>query len=170
MKKILELDKKDFFDKSIESPLRKMSDPIVTFDEKLKEIIFQMKEVFYSYKISVGLAAPQIGINKRVIMVNLNKDQNDDLILINPKIVSNTGKTKESYESCLSVPKFKGKVKRKDKVSIEYFDENGIINNLEASGFLCRVIQHEIDHINGVLFVDRIGVQSNLEKIDFEWE
>jgi len=170
MKKIIELEKKDFFNKELDNPLRKKSSEIETFDNELKNIISDMKKVFDSYKISVGLAAPQIGINKRVLMVNLNKEENDDVIMINPKIISNTGKTKESYESCLSLPNYKGKVKRKNKLSIEYFDENGDKQEMETSSFYGRVILHEIDHLNGILFVDHIEDKNNLEKIDFEWK
>ncbi len=171
MKKIVELKKEDFFNKGLDNPLRKPSEIIVDFDEQLNALLLNMKEVFDSFNISVGLSAPQIGINKQVIIVNLNKIENkEDLIIINPKIISNTGKIKESYESCLSIPKHKGKVKRKDKLLIEYYDKLGNKNKLETKGFLGRVILHEIDHLKGILFVDHIDSESNLEEVDFEWE
>ncbi|MBN2675652.1 MAG: peptide deformylase [Alphaproteobacteria bacterium] len=86
------------------------------------------------------------------------------------KIISNTGKIKESYESCLSVPKYKGKVKRKDKLEVEYEDINRKQCKMTASGFLSRVILHEIDHLDGILFVDRLEHPKELEKVKFGWE
>ena len=170
MKKIIELEFKNFFNVDIESPLRKISKTVEFDDLDLNQDLIDLKRNFNLYKISVGLAAPQIGINKRIIIVNLNKETNEDLIIINPKIVSNTGKTKKSFESCLSVPKYKGIVKRKDKLELEYQDIKGNHKTLKASGFLSRVILHEIDHLNGILFVDRMENQNDIEKVDFEWK
>ena len=171
MRKIITLNLKDFFNTELNSSLRKISEPIISFDQSLLNNIIDLKESFYSLKISVGLAAPQIGINKRLIIVNLNKEENEDLVMINPVLLSNTGRYKNSFESCLSLPGFQGKVKRRDKIEVEYLTATGEKKILKTSGFMSRVILHEIDHLNGVLFVDLLeNKDHDLQPINFKWE
>lgn len=116
--------------------------------------------------MSVGLAAPQIGHPLRVVIVNLNKSEDDDLILINPVVTSNTGSFDEKYESCMSIPHFRGKVKRRKKLTVSYRDVNFIEQELTATGFLARVILHEVDHLDGILYTDRMEPEQSLEKTD----
>lgn len=168
--KIIELDYKDFFNKELDSPLRKVSVPVADFTNESKDIVKELEEQFDTYKITVGLSAPQVGINKRVIIINLNREKEENLVIINPVVISNTGKTKKSFESCLSVPKYRGQVKRKEKLHLEYQDINGEKQTLETKGFLARVILHEIDHLDGVLYVDRMESGDKLEKVKFDWE
>lgn len=170
MNKIIELEKKDFFDLDLDSPLRKVSLPVESFDMKLLQTIENLKKAFYSLRISVGLSAPQIGINKRLFILNINKKENKDLIVINPIIISNTGRKKSSYESCLSLPKIQGKVTRRDKLKLEYQDPEGKKQELNATGFLSRVILHEIDHLDGILFVDRLDQPKKIEPVNFQWD
>ncbi len=170
MKPIIELEYKDFFDTGMDSPLRRVSTPVNDFGDGLHRDVALLKQSFRSMNISVGLAAPQIDINKRICIMNLNKEEDEDTVLINPVIVSNTGKMKSVNESCLSLPRYRGPVKRKEELTVRYQDTNGKSRSLEAIGFLARVILHEIDHLDGILFVDRMENRDDLEQVDFKWE
>ena len=99
----------------------------------------------------VGLAAPQVGINKRVIVVDIGEGLYK---LVNPEIVSSSG-IQDGPEGCLSVPNVIGNVKRSEHIKVKALDENGNIVTIEASGFLARAFQHEIDHLNGIIFTDK---------------
>lgn len=147
-----------------ESILRKECTKVNVFSEELLKIVQDLRDTMHSDKLSVGLAAPQIGYNWAVAVVNLNKKQDEDLILINPKIVSESGSWDSKYESCMSVPHKKGQVKRRKKAHIEYRDTNGKRKELHATSFLARVIMHEIDHLNGSLYVDRMDKGSSIEE------
>ncbi len=138
--------------------LRKISVPITTFDSKLHKLLNDMADTMYDAP-GVGLAAPQVGESVRVIVfdVNFQEDKGRDIKeFVNPKIVVSEG-MQLSEEGCLSVPGFTGSVKRKQKVIIEYLDRKGNRIVVEASGLLSRVLQHEIDHLDGVLFFDRMS-------------
>lgn len=103
-------------------------------------------------KDGVGLAAPQVGKNIRVIIINTKEKQ---IIMINPKIIKKSLLKEWGEEGCLSVPNTFGQVKRHKKITCCYFDLNKKGNKIKADGLLARVIQHEIDHLNGILFVDK---------------
>lgn len=102
----------------------------------------------------VGLAAPQIGVPKRVIVVKSEEDENT-IELINPVVVSFSEEREKAIEACLSVPGVQGEVERHASVTVEGLNRNGEIVFIEAEGFLARALQHEIDHLDGILFVDR---------------
>ena len=141
-----------------DSRLRKKSKPVKSFDKKLYTLLDDMAETMYDAP-GVGLAAPQVGENIRVIVVDINiqEEQEKDLKeLINPKIVESKG-TQISEEGCLSVPGFMGNIKRKEDIVVEALDRNGEEVVIEASDLLSRVLQHEIDHLDGVLFFDRMS-------------
>jgi len=108
----------------------------------------------------VGLAAPQIGYNKRLIVVSLLKDREDEsfqtVLMINPVILEHSENTDLENEGCLSLPGEKGKVERFLSIKLAYIDENKKEKILHLSGVPARIVQHEIDHLDGVLFVDRI--------------
>lgn len=111
------------------------------------------------HEISAALAAVQIDRLERVIIVRSNFDDKADrefVTLINPEIVKHEGKKIEDYEGCLSVSNIYGKVSRSSKIRVRALDENGSEIRFKAEGFLARVIQHEIDHINGIVFIDHI--------------
>jgi peptide deformylase len=105
----------------------------------------------------IGLAAPQVGKNIRVCIVGKESDKSlkTDLVLVNPVWTKNSRKTQTEYEGCLSVPKKFGKVKRYTDISVEAWDAFGNPLSFDAKNFFARVIQHEVDHLNGVLFIDK---------------
>ncbi|MFA4871572.1 MAG: peptide deformylase [Patescibacteria group bacterium] len=119
--------------------------------QKIQELIPRMAETMINHD-GVGLAAPQIGKNIRLITVN-HKDR--VLAIINPKITKKSFLKEWGEEGCLSVPDKFGEVKRSKSIIIEYFDEKNNQKILKAPGLLARVIQHEIDHLDGILFIDK---------------
>jgi len=108
----------------------------------------------------VGLAAPQIGRNIRLIVVRY---LDGDLVLINPKICKKSWLKEWDEEGCLSVPGIVGDVKRCKKITIKFLDENGKLRQLTGQGLLARVIQHEVDHLDGILFIDKARNIHNIE-------
>jgi peptide deformylase len=156
---------------SKETSLRKASEKVTDFGDNLQVEIDNLLETFYSWKIAVGLSAPQVGLNKKIAIINLDKTKKEDtLIIINPEIQSESGKKDVKKESCLSIPNFRGNVERRHKIHITYQDRNGIKKQLGVEGFLARVFMHEIDHLNGILFVDRMTENAKLEPLDLKWE
>jgi peptide deformylase len=144
--------------------LRKKSEVIgedrVTAKE-FEELCDDLEETMIK-KEGVGLAAPQIGKNVRLIVVNTKKGP---IMLFNPKIVKKSWLKEWGEEGCLSVPMVFGDVRRHKKITCVFCNRQGAKDKINASGFLARVIQHEIDHLDGILFVDKAR---NLEKIDEE--
>ncbi|XID91247.1 peptide deformylase [Paenibacillaceae bacterium WGS1546] len=135
-----------------ESILRKKAKPIEGITPKIAKLLDDMAETLYASDGRAGLAAPQVGILRRAIVM----DCGDGLIeLINPEIVETSGE-QEGPEACLSYPGYHGYVKRAEYVKITTMNRQGETVELEGEGFLARCIQHEIDHLNGVLFVDRV--------------
>ncbi|MDD3642775.1 MAG: peptide deformylase [Candidatus Krumholzibacteria bacterium] len=138
--------------------LRKKGEPVEEFDEALAGLIRGMVETMIVEE-GVGLAAPQVGVSRQVAVVNPEPDNPDTLVaLVNPRIVSCSDRTACVEEGCLSVPGVRGKVTRPAEIEVEYQDEGGERRRLKAEGLVSRIIQHEIDHLNGVLFVDRISL------------
>ena len=132
--------------------LRKTAKPVTEFNDRLGKLLDDMTETLYAKEGRAGLAAPQVGFLKRVIVM----DCGDGLIeLINPEILELDGE-QIGPEACLSFPGYSGIVKRAQYVKIQSANRAGETFTLEGEGFLARCIQHEIDHLNGVLFVDRI--------------
>jgi peptide deformylase len=138
--------------------LRQPAKRVSKVDDDLRQTVIQMLQTMYSSD-GVGLAAPQIGLNKQLIVIDSEPENPalPPLILVNPEIKSHGKVLAKDQEGCLSVPGVYMDVERPETVEISYKDENGRPCQLKADGFLARVIQHEMDHLNGVLFVDRIG-------------
>jgi peptide deformylase len=134
-----------------ESLLRRKSKEVSCFDQKLKELVDDMKETMANAD-GAGLAAPQIGILKRVIICSLN---NKVVELINPRIIKQSKEKVEDIEGCLSVPNKRGYVERPFEVTVVAQDVNG--NKIEVTGkeYGARVLCHEIDHLDGVLYTDK---------------
>ena len=132
--------------------LRKKSREVPLVDDRIRMLMEDMVETMYRYD-GVGLAAPQVGILKRVIVIDV--EDGKVYKMANPKIINESGE-QSAQEGCLSVPEKKGIVSRPMKVIVEYTDENNETVKLEAEGLLARAICHEIDHLNGVLFIDRV--------------
>lgn len=131
--------------------LRKISKPVETFDPKLHQLLDDMAETLHAVG-GLGLAAPQVGILKRVCIV----DYEDQLFeLVNPVLVRSSGKCVDN-EGCLSVVGFRGLVERPSVIDVEYYDRNGVKRTQHAEGYFARVFLHEMDHLDGVLFPDKM--------------
>ncbi len=150
--------------------LKKLANDITPKYPNLNELISNMWETMYAAK-GVGLAAPQIGLSIRLFVIDatpflddenmdefeLNSIKNFKKVFINPKIINENGSLWEFNEGCLSIPEIREDVSRRSKIIIEYFDENFQFHRLELSGLAARVVQHEYDHIEGILFTDHIS-------------
>ncbi len=130
------------------------------FGPELVALVEDMVETMYESE-GVGLAAPQIGKNLRLFVYDISPDRNDPHAVLNPRIVEKGG-ADSMEEGCLSVPGLRGKVKRAMTVAIEGQDVNGEPIRLEGEGLAARVFQHEIDHLDGVLFCDRLSAAKRL--------
>lgn len=135
--------------------LRLVSKPVEQFDDSLQTLIDDMFDTMYAAK-GVGLAAPQIGVNLRLSVVDVTPDKSQQLVLVNPEIISSEG-TKEFEEGCLSVPSAYDKVVRAEKVVLRAQNRQGEWFEMAADGLLAECFQHEIDHLNGKLFVDLLS-------------
>ena len=137
--------------------LKKKARPVEEINGELQALIDNMVETMYAAP-GIGLAAPQVGETKRLIVVDVStKEQKHPLlVLINPVIVSFEGRI-DSEEGCLSVPGYTSTIKRAESVLVKGVDREGRPMEVEAMGLLARVLQHEIDHLDGILFVDRMS-------------
>jgi len=138
--------------------LRQTAKPVTAFDDDLQVLINDMIETMYD-EPGVGLAAVQIGSEQSVIVYDVTQIEGERQAeaLINPKIVFREGSMISEDEGCLSVPDFRSDVKRDAHIRVEGLDRQGNPVNIDADNFLAIVLQHEIDHLNGVLFIDRIS-------------
>ncbi len=149
--------------------LRKKSRKVQRFGRSLQNLIDDMVETMHAAH-GVGLAAPQIGVSQRVIVIQLPEDEEDPqsgklYVLCNPEIVRTAGEEEEGEEGCLSVPGFVGDVRRATVVTVKGLDSKGRKIRIRAEGLLARAFQHEIDHINGVLFIDRVDSPEKIRRI-----
>lgn len=133
--------------------LRKKSRTVDKIDDRIKTLLDDMVETMYHAQ-GVGLAAPQVGILKRVVVIDVG-DERGVLKLINPEIVESEG-IQIDVEGCLSVPNMRGNVERPKQVVVRALNENGGQIKIEGTGLLAVALCHEIDHLNGILFVDKI--------------
>jgi len=140
----------------------------VTDIQDILQTIEDLKDTLFAHDIAVGLAAPQIGVRRSVAVVNLDKRSKEDtLVLINPVITRESGGKDKKKESCMSLNGFRADVLRRLKMTVEYDNYEGARQTLEAEGFLARVIAHEVDHLNGLLYVDRMAQGVPLETFEF---
>ncbi len=135
--------------------LRKMSTPVEEIDDALQTLIDDMFETMYAAN-GVGLAAPQIGVNIRLSVVDVSSERNQPQVFINPEILKTEGKDK-FQEGCLSVPGALETVERAKKVTVKALDRHGVPFEMTCDGLLAECIQHEIDHLNGKLFIDLLS-------------
>ncbi|MDP3269454.1 MAG: peptide deformylase [Legionella sp.] len=138
-----------------DSRLRTVAKPVTCFDEDLQTLINDMFDTMYHAR-GVGLAAPQIGVSLRLSVIDVIGDKKEQIVIINPEIVSAQGE-KEFEEGCLSVPGAYDTVIRAEKVTVKALDRNGKPFEISADGLLGECLQHEIDHLNGKLFVDLLS-------------
>ena len=138
--------------------LRLVSEPVKHVDAGVRKLIDDMFETMYKAP-GIGLAAIQIGVAKRVVTMDLSKkeDNHEPLVFINPEIVWKSDETAKYEEGCLSIPDYYEEVERPKEVKVKYLDRDGSPAEIEAKGLLATCLQHEIDHINGVLFIDHLS-------------
>ncbi len=138
--------------------LREKSSPLEKVDNELRKLMDDMLETMYSAP-GIGLAAVQVGILKRLIVIDISKEdeKKNPIFFVNPEIIYQSDKTSTYEEGCLSLPGFYAEVERPTECHINYLDYNGKRKKLEADGLLATCIQHEVDHLNGVLFIDHIS-------------
>jgi peptide deformylase len=137
--------------------LRKVAAPVAAVTPEIRKLVSDMAETMYAAP-GVGLAAPQVGVGLRIAVVDVSeRDENGALlVLINPEITYTEGEV-EDEEGCLSIKDFNAAVTRFAKVRIKAADRDGNVRELEGEGLLARAFQHELDHLNGLLFIDRIS-------------
>jgi len=140
--------------------LRQKSEPVSQFDEKLETFVQALEEAMLAGPGGVGIAAPQLGVFQRVVIVDcslgLRPNKNHGrLFMVNPKILDSDGEVL-GREGCLSVPEWVGTVLRARNITVSYQDLQGQAHEITTKAFEARVIQHEIDHLDGILFIDRI--------------
>jgi peptide deformylase len=138
--------------------LREKADPVTSINDEIRALVEDMAETMYAAP-GCGLAATQIGVKKRVFVVDIaTKDEPSDLrVFINPEIIARDGETTWE-EGCLSFPKVNEEIKRAERVRVRALDVNGKVFELEADGLLAVAIQHENDHLDGVLMIDRLSM------------
>jgi len=138
--------------------LRKKSESLEKVDDELRGLLDDMLETMYSAP-GIGLAAVQVGILKRLIVIDITKekDNKNPLFLINPEIISKSKNTSIYEEGCLSLPGHYAEIERPAECHIKYIDYNGKEKEIKANGLLSTCIQHEVDHLNGVLFIDYLS-------------
>jgi peptide deformylase len=138
--------------------LQQPTQPVENIDEDIQTLVADMAETMYDAP-GVGLAAIQVGSDKQVLVYDEKPTESDRGygVIINPKIVETEGQIISENEGCLSVPDFRSDVKRAARIVVEGVDRDGKSLRFEADGFLAIVLQHEIDHLNGTLFIDRIS-------------
>ena len=139
--------------------LAKKAEDVAEVTDEIRETLDNMLETMYKAP-GIGLAANQVGILKRMIVVDVANPEEEKpapIKLINPVITQSSDDLSTYQEGCLSVPTFYEEVERPEKITVEYLDENGQKQSLKAEGLLATCIQHEIDHLNGVLFVDHLS-------------
>ncbi len=148
-----------------EPVLRKVADPVQVFDAELERIVAAMYQRMFDSE-GLGLAAPQVGLRQRILVINeaSNSDEpENNVTLINPRIVSRDGEKTTWEEGCLSFPEIYAEVVRPDRCTVEAVDVRGEPLHREFSGFLSRIVQHEYDHLEGILLVDRMTPADKLK-------
>jgi peptide deformylase len=145
--------------------LRKKTKEVKSFDDSIKKLIDNMIETMYDAP-GVGLAAPQVGVSKKIVIVDVDDGQGLQ-VLVNPRIIKIEGEEEEGLEGCLSVPGIYGMVKRQLLITVKALNKKGKGITFDATGFRARAIQHEMDHLNGIIFTDKA---TKLRKVADETE
>lgn len=140
--------------------LRTPGSEVETFDDELVGFVEDLFDTMYEAR-GIGLAAPQVGVSSRVLVVDVPDPEDEErstrFALVNPRIVQASAETDRASEGCLSIPGLEEIVERPGNVRVEGFDERGRSLSVEAQGLLSRALQHEIDHLDGILFIDRVS-------------
>ena len=135
--------------------LTSVAEPVKNINDNIINIIDNMFEIMYKEK-GIGLAAPQIDLNKRIIVAGTNDDKKNKIALINPEIIAFSDTVALYEEGCLSLPGLNADVERPTEIEVRAISPAGEVVEFEASGLLARILQHEIDHLDGIFFIDRI--------------
>jgi peptide deformylase len=149
--------------------LRTVAKPVLDVDHNIRQLVSDMFETMYNAP-GVGLAASQVNVHKRVVVIDVSEDKSQPFVFINPEITLLSDQLSEYDEGCLSVPGFYETVVRPENISVSALDQNGKPFIMTPSGLLAVCIQHELDHLNGKLFVDHISplkrnrIRKKLEK------
>ena len=154
-------------------PIRTLPDPVLrqkakkvrNIDNSITKLISDMLETMHADPGRVGLAAPQVGVSLRVIIIGI--PEQEDIVLINPEIVKRDGE-RFINEGCLSVPGYFGEIKRAESVTVKGRDQNWKEVRIKAEDLLAQALEHEIDHLNGLLYVDHLDSINDLHKIEAE--
>lgn len=137
--------------------LHTVAKPVQAVDDRIRQLVKDMAETMYDAP-GIGLAATQINVHERVIVIDLSEAQNDLLVLINPEIVWRSDEEQSYEEGCLSVPGIYETVKRAAQIRVKALDEHGQEQTIEADGLLAVCIQHEMDHLAGRVFVEKLSM------------
>jgi peptide deformylase len=145
-------------------PLRFLGDPVLreraaeaaAVDDELRTLIVDMFDTMYAEE-GVGLAGPQVGVGTRVIVVDPHEPGIEPFALINPVIIETSAESERGEEGCLSIPGLREMVERSSRIVVEGLGRDGEPVRIEADGLLARILQHEVDHLDGVLFIDRVS-------------
>lgn len=150
--------------------LRKKAVPVATVDASIRQFVDDMFETMYANQ-GIGLAATQVNLHQRIITIDISEKKDGRLCLINPEILSGEGNT-EHEEGCLSVPDYYDKVARAERIRVRAMNRDGEVFELDAEGLLAVCIQHEMDHLDGKLFVDYLSTlkQQRARKTVQKWE
>ena len=135
--------------------LHKVAQPVDEVDDHIRQIIDDMFETMYAAP-GIGLAATQVDIHLQIIVIDVSPTRDQPLVLINPEIIESSGEI-ICEEGCLSVPDIREKVSRANHIVVEYLDREGVSQRLEADDFFAVCIQHEIDHLRGIVFVEKLS-------------
>lgn len=154
-------------------PIRILPDPILrqkskrvrTINGSIQKLIDDMLETMHAVPGRVGLAAPQVGVSLRVIVIGIPDEE--DIALINPELVRRVGE-RIVNEGCLSIPGYLGQIKRAESITVKGRDRNGKQTRIKANELLAQALEHEIDHLNGVLYIDHLESTDKLRKIELE--
>jgi len=137
--------------------LHKVAKPVTQVDDRIKKIVSDMAETMYEAP-GVGLAATQVDIHERIIVIDVSDDQNELMVFINPEIIWASAETKSWREGCLSVPEFYDEVERPSEIRVKSLDIDGKEFEIAADGLLAVCLQHELDHLQGKVFVEYLSI------------
>lgn len=148
-----------------DDPLRDVAEPFETIGPEVVQLARDMLETMTAYE-GIGLAGPQVGLSQRILV--LREPEGPEMCLVNPEILEAYGR-EEGEEGCLSLPRIYAEVPRAVRIRVRAFDAYGKLHEFEAEQLLARIIQHEIDHLDGIIFLDRLDVLTRQAKLA-EWE
>jgi len=146
--------------------LKQKAKRVSTIDSSIKKLIANMLETLHAAPGRAGLAAPQIGVSLRVAVINISEDE-DDIVIINPEIVKRSGERLVN-EGCLSVPGYFGEISRSESVTVKALNQDGKKIRIKGEGLLAQALEHEIDHLNGVIYIDHLESLDKLNKVEEE--